>query len=321
MADGPGPQLRPEAGLTFPPGCAYIGSQFVPMSEAKISVLDWGFLRSDATYDVVHVWKGRFFRLDVHIERFLNGIAKLRMELPFGPERLQAILAECVRRAELNDAYVEMILTRGTSPTFSRDPRDAINTFIAFAIPFGSVANADQMTRGVNLHVSSIPRIGPDSVDPTVKNYHWLDLVAGLYEAYDAGAENVLLVDGDGNLAEGPGFNVFAVNDDQVTTPDRGVLEGVTRRTALELLAELQVKAKTAPLSIAALKAADEVFITSTAGGVMPVGRIDGVAPSADAPGPLTQRLTERYWAKHTDPVWSVGVDELPTLDDWRRDD
>lgn len=292
----------------FPPGIAFIGGQYVPMSEARISVLDWGFLRSDATYDVVHVWQGRFFRLDRHIERFLAGIDKLRLRLPFDRATLVEILRQCVRRAELDDAYVEMVLTRGTSPTFSRDPRDAVPTFIAFAIPFGWVANEEQRRRGLDLHVASVERIPPSAVDPTVKNYHWLDLVAGLFEAYDAGAENVVLVDGAGNICEGPGFNLFAVKDGRAATPAGGVLHGITRQTALELLDELGVPVAASVLSAQALRSADECFITSTAGGIMAVRKIDGDALAAGAPGPLTRRLTDLYWRKHTDPMWSEAV-------------
>ena len=127
--------------LQFPPGVAYIDGDYRPMSEAKISVLDWGFLRSDATYDVVHVWRQRFFRLDKHLDRFSNSVDQLQMTLPFDRDGLTGVLMECVRLSGHDDAYVEMICTRGVSPTFSRDPRDAVNTFIAFAIPFGWVAN------------------------------------------------------------------------------------------------------------------------------------------------------------------------------------
>jgi branched-chain amino acid aminotransferase len=298
--------LRKEPG--FPVGVAYMDGRFMPISEAKISVLDWGFLRSDATYDVVHVWKGRFFRLDLHIERFLRSIEKLRMELPFGRERLEQILAECVTRANLEDAYVEMVLTRGRSANFSRDPRDATNTFIAFALPFGWVADETQRKRGIDLHIASVERIRPAAVDPTVKNYHWLDLVAGLYEAYDAGAENVLLVDGAGNVAEGPGFNLFALADGRWLTPATGVLHGITRHTALELLDEMGIEAETGTLSVAALRGADEAFITSTAGGIMAVRTIDGRKLSRGAPGPVTERLARLYWEKHGDPAWSTAV-------------
>ncbi|MDH3264002.1 MAG: aminotransferase class IV [Paracoccaceae bacterium] len=301
----------------FPPGVAYIDGGFCPISEAKISVLDWGLLRSDATYDVVHVWRRRFFRLDAHLDRFLASVAKLRLSLPFDRAGLGEILKDCVRRAGFDDAYVEMICTRGHSPSYSRDPRDAVNRFIAFAIPFGWIAGEDQRRRGLHLAIAEARRIPPQSVDPTIKNYHWLDLVNGMFEAYDRGAENVLLLGLDGQVAEGPGFNLFAVKGGRVTTPATGVLEGITRRTALELCAELGVPAAAGVLSEAALKAADEVFITSTAGGIMPVARIDDVvigarakrgAKDSAAPGPLTRRLTELYWRKHEDPTWTTPV-------------
>ena len=121
----------------YPPGCAFVDGAFCAIADAKISVLDWGFLRSDATYDVVHVWQGRFFRLDAHLDRFLASAAKIHLIVPHARDEIAAILAELVERAGFEEAYVEMIITRGVSPTFSRDPRDAINRFIAFAIPFG----------------------------------------------------------------------------------------------------------------------------------------------------------------------------------------
>lgn len=293
----------------FPPGIAWIDGDFRPMSEAKISVLDWGFLRSDATYDVVHVWNGKFFRLDRHLDRFTRSIEKLRMTLPVERDELARILGECVRRAGLREAYVEMILTRGHSPSFSRDPRDAVNNLIAFAIPFGWVMNEEQRARGIDLTIAQTRRIPAESVDPTVKNYHWLDLIAGLFEAYDRGGENVVLTDMAGNIAEGPGFNLFAVKGGRAATPAAGVLQGITRQTAMELCAELQVPVDEGVVTADALRGADEVFITSTAGGIMPVTRIDGAPLGDGRPGPLTGRLAELYWAKHDDPDWTTPVD------------
>ncbi len=258
---------------------------------------------------MVHVWKGRFFRLDSHLDRFERSVAKLRMTLPFDRDGLREVLMECVRRSGFRDAYVEMICTRGRSPGSSRDPRDAINTFIAFVIPFGWIADEEQRARGLSVAVAKVKRIPVESVDPTVKNYHWLDIVAGLFEAYDRGAENVVLTDLSGNVTEGAGFNVFAVEDGAVVTPERGVLEGITRRTAIELCAELGVPVSVAPLAAARLRAAQEVFITSTAGGIMPVTRIDGAPVGDGLPGPLTRRLSGLYWDKHADPAWSTPID------------
>ena len=105
----------------FSHGAAYVDGQLVPIAEAKISLLDWGFLHSDATYDVAHVWKEKYFRLDDHIERFWSGMEKLRLSIPHNRDELRAILVDCVRASGLRDAYVEMICTRGLPKPGSRD--------------------------------------------------------------------------------------------------------------------------------------------------------------------------------------------------------
>lgn len=293
---------------SYPVGVAFLDGQYLPMSQAKISVLDWGFLHSDATYDTVHVWNGRFFRLDLHIDRFFGGLERLRMSIPYSRQQLIEILHNCVALSGHRASYVEMLCTRGASPTFSRDPRDAINRFMAFAVPFGSVANVEQRERGLHVAISDRIRIPPASVDPAIKNYHWLDLVRGLYDAYDRKAETALLLDFNGNVAEGPGFNVFAVKDGKLSTPAIGVLAGITRRTVFDLAGELGFDCKAVDVSVAALKGADEVFITSTAGGILPVTLIDGTPVAGGKVGPITSRLAKLYWDKHEDPAWSTPV-------------
>lgn len=293
----------------FPPGVAYMDGQYLPISEAKISVLDYGFLHSDATYDVVHVWEGAFFRLDDHLDRFFSGLGKLYMSIPYDRAQVTEILHNCVALSGLQNAYVEFICTRGTSPTFSRDPRDAVNRFIAFAIPFGSVANPHQMKHGLHAAITPRQRIPPQSVDPTVKNYHWLDLVKGLYAAYDVGADTAILVDAKGNVAEGPGFNIFAVTDRNVLTPAYGVLEGVTRQTTFDICHSLGIRCLAGDLSPRMIEQADEVFVTSTAGGVMPVTRIDGKPIGCGSPGPLTKQITAEYWRIHRDEKHRLVVE------------
>ncbi|TIS35894.1 aminotransferase class IV [Mesorhizobium sp.] len=292
----------------YPDGIAYLDGQYLPMSEAKISVLDWGFLHSDATYDTVHVWNDRFFRLDLHLDRFFRGVERLRMKLPYDRERIVSILTDCVALSGHTSAYVEMICTRGSSPTFSRDPRQAENRFIAFAVPFGSVANKEQLEKGLHVAISETVRIPPKSVDPEIKNYHWLDLVKGLFDAYDVGADTALILDTNGHIAEGPGFNVFLVKDRSLRTPAFGVLPGITRQTVFDLCAEIGLSATAADISRTEIKGADEVFITSTAGGIMPVTRIDHAAIANGRVGPVTRRLMDLYWQKHDDPAWSTAV-------------
>lgn len=132
-----------ERRLPFADGVAFIDGEYVPIREAKISILDWGFIRSDVTYDVAHVWKGRFFRLQHHLDRFEKSVAGLRMTLPHSRSEIEVVLHELMRLSGLRDAYVEVICTRGVAPAGTRDPRQFENRFIAFAIPFVWIANEE----------------------------------------------------------------------------------------------------------------------------------------------------------------------------------
>ena len=292
----------------FSKGAAYVDGRMVPVAEAKISLFDWGFLHSDATYDVAGVLKGRFFRLDDHIERFFSSMEKLRMSIPHSPSDVRAVLIDCVRASGLKDAYVEMICTRGMPQPGSRDPRTCTNQFFAFAIPFIWIATFEKQKEGLHLIISSRQRIPPESVDPTVKNYHWLDMVMGLFEAYERGGETAVVVDADGNLVEGPGFNIFAVTGSTLTTPGQGVLEGMTRRTTIEIAPQCGYEVQLRSLPSDEAFAADEVFITTTAGGLIPITRIDGQSVGAGVPGPVTQKLQKRYWETHEDPRYTLEI-------------
>lgn len=293
---------------SYPEGVAYLDRQYVEMSQAKISVLDWGFLHSDATYDVMHAWNGRIFRPVLYLERFFAGMDKLQMGIPYNREQVMEIIENCVALSGLRNAYIELICTRGCSPTFSRDPRDAINRFMIFAVPFSSVANAEQLEHGLHIALTDRVRISPASVDSSIKNYHWLDLVGGLYDAYQRAADTALLIDSNGNVAEGPGFNVFVVKNKQLATPDYSVLPGITRRTVMDLCLELNLHCEARDITPEELRNADEVFVTSTAGGVMPVSRIDSCDVGAGNVGPITLLIKKTYWDKHTAEDWSSPV-------------
>jgi len=292
----------------FSQGCAFQRGEFVPIGQASIPMTDWGFLRSDATYDVVTVWDGAFFRLDAHLDRFFASCARFRLDAGRSRDEVAAILAECVRRSGLRRSYVEMIVTRGQPPWGSRDPRQAANQFYAFAVPFVWIANEEQRRRGLHVVVSEVQRIPPASVDPSAKNYHWNDLTMGLLGALDAGADTVLLRDARDNVVEGPGFNVFAVSGRTLVTPREGVLQGVTRRTVIEIARAAGCEVQERELPIAELLRADEAFITSSGGGVMPVTQVNGKPIGEGAAGRVTRELGESYWDWHKLPQYSTPI-------------
>jgi branched-chain amino acid aminotransferase len=293
----------------FSQGAAFARGQYVPIAEACVPITDWGFLRSDATYDVVTVWEGAFFRLDAHLDRFFASCERFRLDPGRTREELTAVLERCLGLSGLRNSYVEMIATRGQPPWGSRDPRRAVNQFYAFAVPFVWLANEEQRKQGLHLRISDVRRIPPDSVDPRAKNYHWNDLTMGLLGALDAGADTVVLTDGAGNVVEGPGFNVFAVGaGGALVTPREGVLEGVTRRTVLEMAEALGLPVETRALPAAEMRAAREVFISSSGGGVLPVTRVDGAPVAGGEVGPVTRQLVKTYWEWHADPRFSRPV-------------
>ena len=156
----------------WPGGAAWIDGGFRPVEDAKISVLDLGVTRSDGTYDVVHVWDGRFYRLDAHLDRFAASLERLRLDPGRDRAQIEALLHGCVRHAGLRDAYVSMTCTRGRPAAGSRDLRTARNTFYCYAVPFVWISSPDRQATGASMRISPITRIPRQSVDPSVKNYH-----------------------------------------------------------------------------------------------------------------------------------------------------
>jgi branched-chain amino acid aminotransferase len=296
----------------FADGCAFIEGAYYPIAEARIPIVDTGFTRSDLTYDVVAVWNGKFFRLDAHLNRFQKSWQQLRLNPGLSLEDMRAALFECVRRSGLRNAYVEMILSRGVDEDGSRDPRRFSNRFYAYAIPYVWIAKPEIQAAGIHLVIAEKTiRIPSEAIDPTVKNFHWGDLVRGIYEAYDRGGFTAVLPDAEGNITEGPGFNIFVYFENKLLTPASGVLEGITRQTVLDLAEEQGIPAIQAMFNTEVVENAAEVFITSTAGGVIPVTTVNDKSVGDGKPGIITTLIQKRYWEAHDEKPWATAVDYL----------
>ncbi|MGB1390959.1 MAG: aminotransferase class IV [Paracoccaceae bacterium] len=282
----------------FSKGAAWMQGRIVPITEAGLNVTDWGVTHSDIGYDVVPVWKGGFFRLEAYLDRFMASIRALRMEIGQDRDSVAAILHQMVAASGLRDSYVAMVAARGRNPVpGSRDPRDCDNHFYAWCVPYVHIVKPDAAERGTSVWIAkSVRRIPKDSVDPTVKNYHWGDFTSGLFEAKENGFETTLLLDHAGNVTEGPGFNLFAVFGDRVVTPDAGVLHGITRRTVLEMADARGMETECCPLPLEECLAADELFLSSSGGGVIPVAQLDQTYFSNASAGPVARQLRADYF-------------------------
>ena len=299
-----------ESMTRFPNGVGYVDGAYSAKEAMRIPVADLGFLLSDMTYDAVHVYKGGFFRLEDHLDRWERSIDKRRFTtLPHDRDGVREILMECVQRADLRAAMVYMVATRGEARDGLKDLRTCQNRFLAWAVPYYAVIPQDRMEDGVDIIISEVLRTPPESVDPTVKNFARLDFSNALLEAYDRDCEHAVLLDQDGNVTEGRGWNIFGLYGGTLVSPDSGVLEGITRRTVVELCRNTNIKAEFGKLKADDLRGADEVFMASTAGGIMPVRRVDDRVIGTGTRGPVTKRLSEMYWALHDDPAYMTPVD------------
>lgn len=288
-----------EADNAFSGGCAFVEGEFVPASEARISLFDSGFGHSDLTYTVAAVWHGNIFRLDDHLDRLLDGAAKMRMPSPMSKAELAAMLKECVSRSGLRESYVCVILSRGFGARRGEKDLNRLNSQVyAYAIPYLWVFPPDQQITGISAVVArETKRSASNSVDPTIKNFQWGDLVKASFEAGDRAATTAILLDSDGFVAEGPGFNVLVVKEGEIHTPGRNALPGITRKSVLELADAMGLRTHVGDVSAELLRSADEIMAATTAGGVTPITALDGVPIGDGHVGPWTAKIRDEYWA------------------------
>ncbi len=282
----------------FSAGAAWMRGKIMPIGEASMGVLDWGLTHSDVTYDVVPVWKGAFFRLEDYLDRFMASMADLRLAPGMDRAEIRQALIDMVAASGLREAYVAMVCSRG-APIVpgTRDPRFCANHFFAWCVPYVNIIPLDRVVRGVSVYIpDDIHRIPEDCVNPRAKNYHWGDFTQGLFAAKDREFDTVLLTDHAGNVTEGPGFNAFIIQGDRVVTSDHGVLHGLTRRTAIEMCEAHGYTVEKRPLPMEEFLEAEEIFLTTSSGGILPVTRVNDRTYSNGTPGPKSAALRESYF-------------------------
>ncbi|KAA8651220.1 hypothetical protein EYZ11_005187 [Aspergillus tanneri] len=293
----------------FAQGIAWVEGEYVPLFEARIPLVDQGFMHSDLTYDVPAVWDGRFFRLDDHLERLEASCGKLRLRMPLPRQQVKDMLVEMLAKSGIRDAFVEIIVTRGKVAVREGNPDTMVNSLYLIVQPYVWVMDPEiQRGGGSAIIARTVRRVPPGAIDPTVKNLQWGDLVRGMFEARDRGSTYPFLTDGDTNLTEGSGFNILFVKDGVIYTPKRGVLEGVTRRSVFDVARSnrIEVHVETVPVELA--YASDEIFMSTTAGGIMPITELDGKPVGNGKVGPVTSKIWDGYWDMHYNPTYSFEV-------------
>lgn len=288
----------------FAGGTAWIEEEFVPASEARISIFDTGFGHSDLTYTVAHVWHGNIFRLDDHLDRLLDGARRLRLDPGHTKAELAEATKQCVSMSQLREAYVNLTITRGYGRRKGeKDLTKLTHQTYIYAIPYLWAFPPHEQINGTTAVVPRhVRRAGRNTIDPTIKNYQWGDLTAASFEAKDRGARTAILLDADNCVAEGPGFNVVLVNNGELVSPSRNALPGITRKTVFEIAESMGLRTTLRDIPSHELYDADELMAVTTAGGVTPIISLDGEPQSGGKPGPLTIAIRDRFWALMDEP-------------------
>ncbi|MCA9877024.1 MAG: aminotransferase class IV [Thermomicrobiales bacterium] len=277
-------------------GAAYLNGEFVPASEATVSIFDSGFIGGVSVFDTLACWQGGLFKLPQHRARFERSAHAAMIPLAVRGDELAQIIIETTRRSGCHDAYVQAIATRGRRPTPSIPSNEP--TLIIYAIPYVSLWPEEKAERGISVMIPSIRQWPPDTLDAKIKNFNRMHTHLARLEAERAGADDIVLLDNRGLLTESRGSNLFLVRGGTLFTPRSGILEGITRQTVFEIAAELGIPATEHDLSPYDLYTAEEAFLCSTAGGLYPIAEADGRTVGRGC-GPLTRALRDRYWERH----------------------
>ena len=275
----------------------YVNGDYVSLSAAAISPLDQGFLLGDGVFDVVSAWKGVIFKLDQHIDRFFDSMIAACLDPGWTADQWKDIIIETTRRNALRDATIRFIVTRGVPKAVVADPRHFNATIIVWAAPYIFLADEATRKQGIRLMISSTRGFPADSLDPRYKCLDRLHSQLVRLEALSAGYDDAIWLDHAGNVSESAASNIFAVKKGIVYTPAGGILRGVTRQTFIDVARAAGYKCEEVTMTPFDLYTADEVFTTSTAGGALAVREIAGRQIRRAAPGPVTVKLNEDYWA------------------------
>jgi branched-chain amino acid aminotransferase len=275
---------------------ASVNGVVTPAAEARVSVLDNGFTFGDSVYETLRTYGGRPFHLGRHLARLRQSAQRLAIAVPlpdaeFG-QRIDAVLA----RAGNEESYIRLIVSRGVGDISYRFERVSGPTVVVAIKPYDPLPER-YYTEGIDVIVSSVRRNHRLALDPGIKSCNLINNILAMQEAQAKGAVEPILLNQEGDVAEGAGSNVFLVRQGGLLTPplDAGILPGVTRALVLEIARELQLRAREETIRVADLISADEVFITSTLKECCPVRAIDGRLVGQVQPGPVTLRLLQRY--------------------------
>jgi branched-chain amino acid aminotransferase len=273
-----------------------IDGKILPGSEARISVLDNGFVFGDGVYETMRTFGGRPLALGRHLRRLRASAARLEIAIPDTDEVLAGRLEDVMALSGNRESFVRLIVSRGVGDISYDFDRVKGPTVVLAVKPLQPIPESSYSV-GVPVATVSVRRNHPQTLDPAIKSCNLLNNVLAIREAQSKGAEEAILLNLDGDVAEGASSNIFAVRGGVVVTPPEaaGILSGITREIVIELCPEVGVPVREERLPPEDLRSADEAFLTSSVRDVLPITTVDGAAVGTGRAGPITTKLLEAF--------------------------
>ena len=275
---------------------ASINGHVVPPEEARVSVFDNGFTFGDSVYETLRTYGGRPFALGRHLTRLRGSGERLGIAIPQPDDQLAGWLEELLTRGANPESYIRFIVSRGVGDISYRFERVVGPTVVMVVKPYEALPEVC-FREGIAVVISGVRRNSPQALDPAIKSCNLLNNYLAMREAYAKGALEALMLDAEGELAEGASSNVFVVKDGVVATPplSAGILPGITREVILELGRPLGIPMREETLRVPALLDAEEAFITSSLKEAAPIRLVDDRPIGTGRPGPLTLRILAAF--------------------------
>jgi len=277
----------------------WIDGQWKTKETGTVSVYDHGLLYGDGIFEGMRIYGGKIFRLADHMDRLLDSARALMIALPYSRKEIEAMLDEAVARSQRKDGYIRLVVTRGVG-TLGLDPNRCPRPSVIAIVDGIQLYPAELYATGIPIVTASTRRTPRSAAEARVKSLNYLNNILAKIEAQRAGCLEALMLNTEGLVVECTADNVFVVKSGVLKTPAaiHGALEGITRKTVLELAERLGIPSAETALALFDVYTADEAFMTGSGAEVMPITSVDGRVIGDGKPGVVTQRLIHAFHAE-----------------------
>jgi branched-chain amino acid aminotransferase len=274
----------------------YIDGSFYSQADAKVSVFDHGLLYGDGIFEGIRFYNGRVFKLAEHLDRLWDSAKAICLKIPMSIQEMEAALLETIRQNELQDGYIRLIVTRGVG-NLGLSPDRCPKASVIIIVANIALYPEEKYETGMDMVTCATRRISPAALPPTVKSLNYLNNILAKIEANHAGADEGLMLNEEGFVAECTGDNIFVIKRGEVFTPPiySGGLRGITRDVVFGICAEFGLKVTETELTRYDVFTADECFLTGTAAEVIAANRLDTREIGDGKPGAITRRIEARF--------------------------